>query len=115
MKHKTIKLIVCSLIVLMGMFSYSSSSSANEGTGGQVNRGGKISFYEESTEPSDSSTSTEPSSNTPTTPSSTVKPAGKSLPNMGELMKNYGIFGIGILLLLVLVLFLRKRRKGEQK
>ncbi|ALS37594.1 LPXTG-motif cell wall-anchored protein [Enterococcus rotai] len=115
MKHKTIKLIVCSLVVLIGMFSYSNSSSANEGTGGQVNRGGKISFYEESTEPSDSSTSTEPSSSTTTTPSTTVKPAGKGLPSTGELIKNYGIFGIGILFLLLLLLFLRKRRKGEQK
>ncbi|MEI5991689.1 hypothetical protein A5881_003226 [Enterococcus termitis] len=115
MKHKTIKLIVCSLVVLLGIFSYSNSASANEGTGGQVNRGGKISFYEESTEPTDSSTSTEPSSQKPTTPSATAKPAGKNLPSMGELMKHYGIFGIGILLLLVLLLFLRKRRKGEQK
>lgn len=115
MKHKTIKSIVCSLVVLIAMFGYSSASSANEGIGGQVNRGGKISFYEESTQPSDSSTSTEPSSKTPTTPSSTAKPAGKNLPSMGELMKNYGSFGIGILLLFLLVLFLRKRRKGEQK
>ncbi|MBM7689634.1 hypothetical protein BCR24_01655 [Enterococcus ureilyticus] len=115
MKHKTITLIVCSLVVLIGMFSYSNSSSANEGIGGQVNRGGKISFYEESTEPSDSSTSIEPSSSTTTSSSTTVKPAGKTLPSMGELLKNYGIFGIGILFLLLLLLFLRKRRKGEQK
>ena len=113
MRTKTIKMIICSLVVTAGMFGQAVPSSANEGTGGQVIREGKISFIEESTEPTSASSSTQPSTTASSSPNSIKKPVGRVLPSMGELVKNYGIFGLGIFLLLLL--FIRRKKKEEQE
>ena len=107
MNHSRIILFGCSLLLWLGAIISGPIVQASEGTGGQVSTTGKISFYEEVTEPS-SSASTEPSTAKPT------KPIGK-FPSTGEQIRTYSlILGI-VLLLFLLLLFLRKRRKEEQE
>lgn len=100
-------ILLCTLIVCVGFSWMTSTAFATEGAGGQVIRDGKISFYEESTE---SSSSTSPS----TSEEPVKKPIGR-IPSLGEIVQNYGLFGVGLLLMLFLFLFLRKFGKEKQK
>lgn len=115
-------------LLLLGMFSFSTIASATTGAGGQVSVKGQITFYEGSTEPSTSdsttpssssevpkdSTSTSASSTGVSTgSSSTTKPQG-SFPSTGETIRNYSFMGVGVILLLVLILWSRRKKKEEQ-
>lgn len=76
------------------------------GTEGQVSTKGKISFYEEAIEPSDSSQKLNDSE----VPED--KPTAR-LPNTGELIKSSGFVVGGVILVVVVILFLRKRKKED--
>lgn len=108
MQHSRIILFTCSLFLWLGVAFLGPIVQASEGTGGQVSTTGKISFYEEETEPSEPTT-TQPSAATP------INPSGKRLPSTGERIRTYCLIGGGIILLILLILFLRKRRKEEQE
>lgn len=103
------------MIISIGLFGTiivsSSQVQATEG-GGQVNRGGKITFYEESSSSEEPKPSTEPST-VDSSGLTVTKPKGR-LPNTGELVKQYGWI-CGALLLAALLLFMRNRKKGGQK
>lgn len=75
------------------------------------NYGGKISFYEDSLEPSENLP--EVGSSTEQESEVVVKPVGK-LPSTGELIRNLSFVGIGLLVLFLLLLLVRKRVKEEK-
>jgi LPXTG-motif cell wall-anchored protein len=108
MKQTRIILFCCSLILWLGAVYTEPIVQASEGAGGQVSTTGKISFYEEKTEVSSSST-------TKTSEVMPPKTSEKSFPNTGEQIRKYSLFGGVLLLLALLLLFLRKHREGEQK
>lgn len=103
-------MVLSSLVVLISFFT---SISTVEATEGQVITGGKISFYEDSTESTSSSTQTRSSTQTSATEVVESKPKGK-LPSTGEIVKRYAIWLGSILLVIALLLFLRRRRKEEK-
>lgn len=107
MKQLRVLLLFCSLILWMGAANSVSIAEANGETGGQVSINGKISFYEDSLE-SSNSTNTELS----TEPTNSTKPS-QHFPSTGELVSHYRLIGGG--LLLICLLFLRMRSKGAQK
>lgn len=100
-KMKTITLLY-SLLALVHLMLVPVAVYATEGAGGQVNTGGKISFYEEKLPPE------EPK---PEPAKPTVKPKG-NLPSTGEMIQQFWLVGIGLLLLLVLFVW-RKYRRGN--
>lgn len=86
-----------------------------EGTGGQVNTGGKISFYEKETTPEET---TPIVPNKPELPAdkdtgTAEKPAG-NLPSTGELIGNFCFIGIGLVMLFLLLIVLRRWTKEEK-
>lgn len=87
-----------------------------EGAGGQVNTGGKITFYEatsESEERPEESTPEPPGDNTPSEngdQSNPQKKPSENLPNMGDVVKYFSFIGI---ILLILVWLIRKKTKEE--
>lgn len=85
---------------------------AETGVGGQVNTEGKITFYETETSSSESQPPQQSSSETAASEQAVVKPVGK-LPSTGELVKNYGLIGGGLLVLILLVFLYKKRQKKE--
>ncbi|MGX7264242.1 LPXTG cell wall anchor domain-containing protein [Enterococcus crotali] len=104
------------LSLFISLFGIASPVQASDEAGdGQVTRGGKIMFYEEtqlssSTEPSTSEILIPTSSSAP----DTAKPVGR-FPKTGELVRQYGWIGGGLLLLLFCLLFLRNSKKEERK
>lgn len=112
-KSLILSLLMIISIGLFGTISVSPSQvQATEG-GGQVNRGGKITFYEESSSSEEPKPSTEPST-VDSSGLTMTKPKGR-LPDTGELVKQYGWIGGALLLLVALLLFMRNRKKGDQK
>lgn len=107
MNYSRIILFGCSLLLWVGTIVSGPIVQAKEGTGGQVSTTGKISFYEEVTEPS-SSAPVESSTAKPT------KPIG-NFPSTGEQIRTYSLILGGMILLFFLLLFLRKRRKEERE
>lgn len=107
------------LAVFVSLFGTNLPVQASEGGGdGQVTRGGKIIFYDE-TQETQASSSTEASTAESSIASSTdaqtvAKPIGR-FPKTGELIQQYGWVGGVILLLLLGLLFLRNGKKEEQK
>lgn len=124
MNDKKIIVLFCSLAAVICLSFKASFSYAEDGVGGQVTTGGKISFYEGSTESSSLESSTIDTSSTDTHTSTTIdsttssavedvtKPTGK-YPSTGETIKRYSLIGTGIIGFVVVLFFLRKRRKEE--
>ncbi|MBP1046740.1 LPXTG cell wall anchor domain-containing protein [Enterococcus sp. BWM-S5] len=102
------------LLLLSSAAGFADTTSAASGTGGQVNSKGQITFYEGSSEPI-----TTPSSSEPTTPSTTVpseqKPAGGKLANLGEQLGNYSLIGICLVLGFMLLFLYRRKKNKEEK
>lgn len=105
-----------SLLTLISLTFAPTFVHGTEGVGGQVNTGGKISFYEEKedgTIDSSDSTSPQPDENAPTPAEkedgSVIKPSGK-LPSTGELVQRFWLAGLAIVLLVVWIV--RKKTKG---
>ncbi|ALS00012.1 hypothetical protein ATZ33_01025 [Enterococcus silesiacus] len=119
MKNRQRLILTLFLTVLVSLFGTVSPVQASQGGGdGQVTRGGKIIFYDE-TQETQASSSTEPSTSEISLPSSSdtqavEKPIGR-FPKTGELIQQYGWLGGVLLLLLICLLFLRNSKKGEQK
>lgn len=107
MKNNKKRIILLSMVILLSFFGKSLSVQAKEGGEGQVNRGGKILFYEETTE---STRPIEDSSEIPSEEPKVVKPKGR-LPQTGEFVQQYGWIGGVISIIGFLLFFLRKRRK----
>lgn len=111
---RTNKMIIlfCSLIVLISLVLSPVISYGTDGAGGQVNTGGKITFYEEEVTP-DESKPQEPGSSSEQEAELVKKPAG-NLPSTGELIGNFGFIGIGLVLLFLLLIVLRRWTKEEK-
>lgn len=117
MKKKTVLFALIAMTGVTGMFPVTSYADEN---GGAVQTNGVISFYEESTNSTetssskDSSTSTDSNSKPDTSASSEKpKPTG-NYPSTGELVsKSLGISGV-LLLILALLLFLKKKHRDEK-
>lgn len=113
-KNFILSLLIVACLGLIGLVVLNSNQvEASQGGGGQVIRGGKITFYEESSSSIDTSSSTEPSVSN-SSDLVTEKPKGR-LPSTGELVKRYGWIGGVILLLSAFLLFMRKHKKEEQQ
>ncbi|MDA9471869.1 hypothetical protein C240_2047 [Enterococcus sp. 5H] len=86
-----------------------------EAAGGQVNTGGKISFYEEEAIPDEVApiAPEESGSSSDQDTAGVKKPAG-NLPSTGELIGNFGFIGIGLVLLFLLLIVLRRWTKEEK-
>lgn len=95
------------MIVAVGGVTYGA-----EGLGGQVSTGGNITFYEESTDPIDSSTPTSETQSSDTRPPGDTKKIVK-IPSLGVLMNQYGVYGMVILFLIGVFFVSRRRRKGK--
>lgn len=111
---RTNKMIIlfCSLIALFSLVISPAIVYGTDGAGGQVNTGGKITFYEEEVI-SDESTPQEPDSSSEQEAELVKKPTGK-LPSTGELIGNFGFIGIGLVLLFLLLMVLRRWTKEEK-
>lgn len=96
----------------MALFSLNLSpviGYGTDGTGGQVNTGGKISFYEVETLPDEVAPAIPEiqGSSTKQDTDTLKKPAG-NLPITGELIGTLSFIGIGLVLLLLLLIVLRR-------
>ncbi|MCA5014181.1 LPXTG cell wall anchor domain-containing protein [Enterococcus sp. S22(2020)] len=111
MRMNKLIILLSSLILLISLAVVPSTVYGTEGAGGQVTTGGKISFYEDSLEPSENLP--EVGSSTEQESEVVVKPVGK-LPSTGELIRNFSFVGIGLLVLFLLLLLVRKRVKEEK-
>ncbi|MDA9472832.1 LPXTG cell wall anchor domain-containing protein [Enterococcus sp. 5H] len=101
---KIVATIMCSLLILAHLTLFPSEMSGVEGVGGQVNTGGKISFYED---PILENSNPLPSEEAKVTE---AKPKGR-LPSTGEIAQKWWIVGIGLFLLLVLLTWRVNRRR----
>ncbi|MDA9472504.1 LPXTG cell wall anchor domain-containing protein [Enterococcus sp. 5H] len=114
---RTVKPIIlfCFLLALFSLTLSPVIGYGTDGAGGQVNTGGKISFYEVETLP-DELTPVVPGIQDLSTKkdNATVeKPVG-NLPSTGELIRTFSFIGIGIVLLNLLIIVLRRRvKEGE--
>ncbi|MHC5250565.1 LPXTG cell wall anchor domain-containing protein [Enterococcus sp. HY326] len=90
----------CLVIILIGMLPL--RAAATTGNGGQGTVEGGITFYEESTNPSSSTSTSLPST-------------GGKLPQTGDQIRNYSVLGGGILLLALLFFFYRRRKKEKEE
>lgn len=100
-------------LLVFALTGQSASVQATEGGGeGQVNRGGKITFYEE-TQVSSTTESSTTQVGTPSESPRSEKPKGR-LPSTGEVLQQYGWIGLALVILGCLM-FLRKSRKGAPK
>lgn len=99
----------------MALVSLAISPLMVHGTEGQVNVGGKISFYEEETIPDETTpiVPDEPESSVDQNTGTAKKTAG-NLPSTGELTGNFGFIGIGLILLFLLLVVLRRWTKEEK-
>ena len=100
----TIKRVTLCLVVLLCGF-VSNNVLAAESNGGQVSSTSKITFYQVE----------EPKKDEPTPdpkPTPTPKP---SLPQTGEVLRNYSLIGLGVISLTAGLFYLLKRRKGYEK
>ncbi|WP_207695251.1 hypothetical protein DOK67_0001203 [Enterococcus sp. DIV0212c] len=110
MKNKKIKLLLLFVVILCSVFGNGPSAQAVEGGDGQVNRGGKIIFYEETTE---SSTPIKDSSESSPDEPKVVKPKGR-FPQTGELIQKYGWIILVLMIIGLFFFFLRKYRREAQ-
>ncbi|MHC5372559.1 LPXTG cell wall anchor domain-containing protein [Enterococcus sp. LJL120] len=109
MKKKIMTLL---LLLVLGVGSFSCGLFAQANAGGQVTNDGEITFYEESTIASSSSSSVATS-----TSSSGVLPdtqGGGKLPQTGETIRNFSFLGGGLLLVLLLFLLYKRRKEREE-
>ncbi|MHC5374202.1 LPXTG cell wall anchor domain-containing protein [Enterococcus sp. LJL120] len=109
MKKKIMTLLLL-LVLGIGSFGYNVVGQATANGGGQVVNDGQITFYDESTTPSTSSSISTSSSSSGVLPDTQ---GGGKLPQTGETIRNFSLLG-GALLLAVL-LFLLYRRKKEKE
>lgn len=114
MNKKLLSILLSSIMGLVVITQYTSPVNAAENqNGGQVTTEGIITFYEEATEPT--SSTTEPAKPTPSNSSEPkiTKPVGR-YPSTGEIVK--GSIGIiGIALIGIALFFFFKKRKKEQE
>lgn len=108
-------ILFCSLIALFSLVISPAIVYGTDGAGGQVNTGGKITFYEEEIVQEESTPDASEEAETDTKPEAdtSAKPAGR-FPSTGEMLGNFGFIGIGLLLLFLLLLLVRKWTKEEK-
>ncbi|MHC5373976.1 LPXTG cell wall anchor domain-containing protein [Enterococcus sp. LJL120] len=105
-------------MMLVGVVGSVGEVYAAGDAGGQVQNDSQITFYEETTDSTTSSSTIESSSTTES--SSTVLPdtsdtPGGKLPQTGEVIRNYSLIGGTLLLVLLLFLFYRKKKDNEKE
>ncbi|MBP1044259.1 hypothetical protein I6N95_24940 [Vagococcus sp. BWB3-3] len=110
--YKKIMILICFLTGCLMIVAVGGITHGAEGIGGQVSTGGNITFYEESTEPTDSSTSSSGTQPSQTPPSGDPKKIVK-IPSLGVLLNQYGIYGMMILFLIGVFYVSRRRRKDK--
>lgn len=108
------------LLVVVSLVTTTGVVYAAESVGGQVSTGGKITFYEatsDTEETPDSSTPEKPGEGTPPGGNDTAgnqrKPGG-NLPNTGEVVKYFSLIGLGLILLVLLLWFIKDKMKEER-
>ncbi|WP_265456656.1 LPXTG cell wall anchor domain-containing protein [Enterococcus sp. HY326] len=109
MKNKKLVLLVGLFVLLLGFFGGVQAGIASDGVGSQVTVEGGITFYEESSEPMASSSSTSENSSTEL-PSAD----GGKLPQTGEIVRNFSLI-IGVVILALFLLLLYRRKKEHDK
>lgn len=114
MRNKKNIILFCSVLALIILAFPAATAYGNEGIGGQVNTGGKISFYDEVDIPDKPApiVPEKPTTSTDAKPNDVEKPKGK-LPNTGEKVKRYGVIGLGLILLSLMFLLLRKKEANR--
>lgn len=109
MKKFKLLIFIASIFLLIGIGFNSYEGFANgSGNGGQISTKGKITFYEESSEP------IVESSEEPPIADSSLPPTGGKLPNTGETVKNNDFIGGGLILVTgIIFLYAKRKKEGE--
>ncbi|WP_265459738.1 LPXTG cell wall anchor domain-containing protein [Enterococcus sp. HY326] len=102
-------------MVIIGVYWSGPQVLAAGDAGGQVQVDGQITFYEDSTEPSSTTSESSSLSTSTTTSEELPSTGGGKLPNTGETVRNFSLIGGGVILLALLFFLYRRKRENEKE